>query len=60
MDQLDEERLFENPVLPRTMVMQAGGPQVTTYTGFAPPYPFTDPRQALGSTGRGQGQNSMA
>ena len=60
MDQLDEERLFENPVLPRTMVMQPGGPQATTYGGFAPPYPFTDPRQALGSTGHGQGPNSMA
>ena len=58
MDQLDEERLFENPVvLPRTMVMQ-GGPQATTYTGFAPNYPFTDPRNASGANG--QGPNSMA
>ena len=58
MGQLDEERLFENPiVIPRTMVMQAGGPQVTTYAGFAPIYPFTDPRQAFG---HGQGLNHMA
>jgi len=58
VDQLDEERLFENPVvLPRTMVMQ-GGPQATTYTGFAPNYPFTDPRNASGANG--QGPNSMA
>jgi len=61
VDQLDEERLFENPiVMPRTMIMEAGGPQVTTYTGFAPTYPFTDPRQAFGATGRGQGPNHMA
>lgn len=57
MDQLDEERLFENPVLPRTMVLQVGGPQVTV---LAPTYPFTDPRQAYGATGRGQGPDNMA
>jgi len=56
VDQLDEERLFENPiVLPRTMVMQVGGPQVTTYNRSAPAYHFTDPRQAFG-----QGPNHMA
>jgi hypothetical protein len=61
VDQLDEERLFENPiVLPRTMVMQVGGPQVTTYNGFAPTYPFTDPRHALGATGHGQPPNYTA
>jgi hypothetical protein len=55
VDQLDEERLFENPVaMPRTLVMQVGGPLVTTYTGFAPTYPFTNPRQAYGATPRGQ------
>jgi hypothetical protein len=60
VDQLDEERLFENPVvMPRTLVMQAGGPQVTTYNGFAPTYPFADPRQAFGATGRGQGPNHI-
>jgi len=59
VDQLDEELVFENPIVPRTLVMQAGGPQVTTYTGFAPNYPFTDPRQAYGATG-GQGPNHMA
>ena len=58
MGQLDEERLFENPVvLPRTMIMQVGGPQVTTYTGFAPTYPFADSRQAFGATSLGQGPN---
>ena len=56
MDQLDEERLFENPVMPRTMVLQVGGPLVTG--GLAPPaYPFADPRQGFGATGRGQGPN---
>jgi len=61
VDQLDQERLFENPiVMPRTMVMEVGGPQVTTYTGFAPTYHFTDPRQAFGATGCGQGPNHMA
>jgi len=60
VDQLDEERLFENPVvLPRTMVMQVGGPQVTTYSSFAPTYPFTNPGQAFGATGHGQ-PNSIA
>jgi len=55
VDQLDEERLFENPVMPRTMVLQAGGPQVTA--SLAPPYPFTDPQQAYG---RGHGPNNIA
>jgi len=56
VDQLDEERSFENPiVIPRTMVMQGGGPQVTTYNGPVPGYHFTDPRQ-----GFGQGPNHMA
>jgi hypothetical protein len=55
VDQLDEERLFENPVMPRTMVLQVGGPQVTA--GLAPPYPFTDAQQAYG---RGQGPNNIA
>jgi hypothetical protein len=59
VNQLDEEQLFENPIMPRTLVMQAGGPQVTTYTGFAPNYPFTAPQQAYGATG-GQGPNHMA
>jgi hypothetical protein len=58
VDQLDEERQLENSiVMPRTMALQAGGPQVTTYAGFAPSYPFTDPRQAYGAAGRGQGPN---
>jgi len=53
-DQLDEERLAENAVVvPRTMVMEAGGPQVTTYTGFAPNYPFTSSQQSHG-VARGQ------
>jgi len=58
VDQLDEERLFENPVMPRTMVLQAGGPQITA--GLAPAYAFTDPQQAFGATGRGQGPNNIA
>lgn len=58
VDQLDQERLFENPiVMPRTMVMEVGGPQVTTYTGFAPTYPFANAQQAFGATNRGQGPN---
>jgi len=55
VDQLDEERMFENPVMPRTMVLQAGGPQVTT--GLPPSYTFTEPRQAFG---HGQGPNNVA
>ena len=58
MDQLDEERMFENPVMPRTMILQMGSPQVTD--NFGPSYPFTDPRQRLGATSRGQGPNNMA
>jgi len=58
VDQLDEERLFENPIMPRTMVLQAGAPQATA--GIAPTYPFADPRQGFGATGRGQGPNNMA
>jgi len=55
VDQLDEEQLFENPVVPRTMVLQVGGPQVTA--GLAPTYPFAEPQQAFG---RGHGPNNMA
>jgi len=55
VDQLDEERMLENPTVPRTMVLQVGGPQVTA--GVAPTYPFTDPNQAFG---RGQGPNNIA
>jgi len=55
VDQLDEERLFDNPIMPRTMVLQAGGPQVTT--GVPPTYSFTDSRQAFG---RVQGPNNVA
>jgi hypothetical protein len=53
-DQLDEESLAAAAaVVPRTMIMEGGGPQVTTYTGFAPSYPFTSSQQAHGAT-RGQ------
>ncbi|KAF8816411.1 hypothetical protein BYT27DRAFT_7248291 [Phlegmacium glaucopus] len=53
-DQLDEERLAVSAVVvPRTMIMEAGGPQGTTYTGYAPNYPFTSSQQAYGPT-RGQ------
>jgi len=47
--QLDEERLADNSVVvvPRTMVMGASGPHVTTY---APPYPSADARQGFGAT----------
>lgn len=46
-DQLDEEYAAKNAVVvPRTMVMEVGGPQVTTYTGFAPNYPFTGSQQS--------------
>jgi uncharacterized membrane protein len=56
VDQLDEERMFENPVMPRAMILQAGGPPVTA--GVAPPtYPFTDSSQSFG---RGQGPNNVA
>jgi len=56
VDQLDEERLFENPVMPRTMVLQVAGPQVTA--GVVPPtYAFTEPQQSFG---RGQGPNNVA
>jgi hypothetical protein len=55
VDQLDEERLFDNPVVPRTMVLQAGGPQATI--GVPPTYSFTQPQQAFG---RGQGPNNIA
>jgi len=56
VDQLDEERMFDNPIMPRTMVLQMGGPQGTA--GFPPgTYPFTDPNQAFG---RGQGPNNVA
>jgi len=56
VDQLDEERMLENPIMPRTMVLQVGGPQVTA--GVAPPtYPFADSSQAFG---RGQGPNNIA
>jgi uncharacterized membrane protein len=58
VDQLDEERLFDSPVMPRTMVLQVDGPPITA--GFAPSYPFTDPRQRFGATGRDQGSNNMA
>jgi len=57
VDQLDEELMLENPIMPRTMVLQVGGPQVTA--GFPPgTYPFTDPSQAFGP-GRGQGPNNV-
>ena len=58
VDQLDEERMFENPVVPRSMILQAGGPPVTA--GVAPPtypYAFSDPSQAFG---HGQGPNNVA
>jgi len=56
VDQLDEERMFENPVVPRSMILQAGGPPVTA--GVAPPtYPFSESSQAYG---RGQGPNNVA
>jgi len=55
VDQLDEERLFDNPIMPRTMVLQAGGPQVTTVV--PPTYSFTEPQQAFG---RSQGTNNVA
>jgi len=55
VDQLDEERMFENPVMPRAMVLQAGGPQVTT--SLPPSYTFTEPRQAFGHS---QGPNNVA
>jgi len=56
VDQLDEEYMLENPIMPRTMVLQVGGgPQVTA--GFPPgTYPFTDPSQAYG---HGQGPNHV-
>ena len=54
MDQLDEECMFENPIMPRTMVLQVGGPPVTA--GLPATYPFTDPRQAFGR----QGPNNVA
>jgi len=61
VDQLDEDRLFEDPiVMPRTMATEVAGPMITTYNGFAPTYPFTDPRQVFGVTGPGQGPNHMA
>jgi len=59
VDQLDEERLFENPVMPRTIILQVGGPSQVT-AGLAPAYSFTDPQQAFGATGRGQGPNNIA
>jgi len=56
VDQLDEEHMLANPIMPRSMVLQVGGSQVTT--GVAPAtYPFTDPQQAYG---RGQGPNNVA
>jgi len=56
VDQLDEERMLDNPVMPRTMILQVGGPPVTA--GAAPPtYPFTDSSQAFG---HGQGPNNVA
>jgi hypothetical protein len=56
VDQLDEERMFDYPVMPRTMVLQVGGPQGAA--GFPPgTYPFTDPNQAFG---RGQNPNNVA
>jgi len=55
VDQLDEERMLENPIMPRTMVLQVE-PQGTA--GFPPgTYPFTDSSQAFG---RGQGPNNIA
>jgi len=59
VDQLDEERLFENPVMPRTIILQVGGPSQVT-AGLAPAYSFTDPQQSFGATGRGQGPNNIA
>ena len=56
VDQLDEERSANSVVVPRTMVREAGGPQVTTYA--APTYPFADPQQAFGTT-RGQNPSNM-
>lgn len=56
VDQLDEERLFENPVMPRTMVLVAG-PQVTAGVAPPPTYAFTEPQQSFG---RGQGPNNVA
>jgi len=59
VEQLDEERMSENTVVPRAMVTDVGGAQVTTYAGFPPTYPFTDSRQAFGSA-RGQDASNMA
>lgn len=54
VDQLDDEEMAKNTVvIPRTMMETAGAPQVTTYGGFAPTYPFAEPRQGFGVT-RGQ------
>jgi len=59
-DQLDDEEAAANTVvIPRSMAMEIGAPQVTTYSGFAPTYPFTEPRQAFGVT-RGQDPSNMA
>jgi len=56
VDQLDDEKMAENTVvIPRSMVQDIGAPQGTTYTGLAPPYPFTSPRAAYGVT---QGQDA--
>jgi len=57
VDQLDDEKMAETTVvIPRAMVGQdISGPQITTYNGFAPSYPFTSPRQAYGVT---QGQDA--
>lgn len=56
VDQLDDEKMAENTVvIPRSMVQDIGGPQGTTYTGLAPPYPFTSPRAAYGVA---QGQDA--
>lgn len=55
VDQLDEEFLFDNPVLPRTMVLQVGGPQVTAGVAPPPTYSFTDSQQAFG-----RGPNNVA
>ena len=57
-EQLDNECLANKAVLvvSRTVVIEAGGPQVTTYAGFAPTYPFVGSQ----STPRGQDPSNMA
>ncbi|KAF8958411.1 hypothetical protein BDZ97DRAFT_1841994 [Flammula alnicola] len=53
-DQLEDEEMAQNTVVfPRSLPESAAPQMTTTYSSFAPPYPFTTPRQAYGVT-RGQ------